>query len=163
MHRQDGHPPKLQTDVNAHAVADRRSALAAAPSGTTDADDRGTLRGLLVFIVEDEVLVALQLEDMLNSLGCHVLDPAQTFDQAARMLDTREFDLAVLDINLAGQVVYPLARRLADRGVPFVFTTAYSTSYVSKVWPEAPTLTKPYSELQLVRAIANALRKARRQ
>jgi CheY-like chemotaxis protein len=162
MHRQEGREAEIDTELEAHAVAARHSDPAAGISGTAGANDRETLRGLLVFIVEDEILVSLQLEDMLTSLGCHVLDPAQTFDEAARMLDTREFDVAVLDINLAGQVVYPIARRLADRGVPFVFTTAYSTSYVSKVWPQAPTLTKPYSETQLVRAIATAVRTARR-
>lgn len=132
----------------------------APPRHAGTAEDRDRLRGLLVFVVEDEPLVALQLEDTLTRLGCHVLDLAHSFDDAAQALDAREFDIAILDINLGGKVVYPIARRLADRRVPFIFTTAYSTTHVREIWPDTPILNKPYAERDLVLAIVAGLRAA---
>lgn len=124
-------------------------------------DDRAPevehLDGVRVLIVEDEFLVAIQLEDTLAGLGCAVLEPAHSMEEAHNALDQHEFDIAVLDINIAGEPVYPIARWLADSGIPFVFTTGYSREHIDEVWRDAPTLRKPYLALELRRAIVEAL------
>lgn len=86
--------------------------------------DRGPLK---VLVVEDESIVALDIENMLEEMGCVVVASVPRLVKALNLAESLDFDLAVLDINLAGEVVYPLAFRLAQRGTPFLFTTGYST------------------------------------
>jgi CheY-like chemotaxis protein len=115
------------------------------------------LQGVRVLVVEDEFLVAIQLEDTLAALGCTVLEPAHSMDEAERALAGYEFDIAVLDINIAGKPIYPIARRLADRGIPIVFTTGYSREHIDEEWRDAPTLRKPYLAMELRRVLEEAL------
>src|SRR5262245_55353412 len=82
---------------------------------------------LKVLVVEDEFLVAMDIESMLEELGCQVVASVPRLRKALDVASSLDFDLAVLDINLAGEVVYPLAFRLNERGTPFMFTTGYST------------------------------------
>ena len=84
------------------------------------------LSGRRVLVVEDETMVAWLLEDMLADLGCAVVGPAARVNQALAMLDAEAIDAAVLDVNLNGQMSYPVADALAARGVPFVFSTGYN-------------------------------------
>lgn len=112
-----------------------------------------------VFVVEDETLVALNLEDMLVDLGCAVLGPAMRLDVAERMIDEGlEADLAVLDVNLAGQPVFAVARMLSERGVPIVFATGYGRSGLPEEWQQHTVLQKPYS----MEDVAEVLRIANR-
>ncbi|HEX6011198.1 MAG TPA: response regulator [Geminicoccaceae bacterium] len=85
------------------------------------------LSGRRVLVVEDELIVAFLLEDMLAGLGCAVVGPAARVDQALALLDAEAIDAALLDVNLNGHKSYPVADALAARGVPFVFSTAYHT------------------------------------
>src|SRR5258708_40320317 len=85
---------------------------------------------LKVLVVEDESIVALHIENMLEEIGCQVVASVPRLVKALSLASSLDIDLAVLDINLAGEVVYPLAFRLADRGIPFVFSTGYSTETV---------------------------------
>lgn len=71
------------------------------------------LEGLPVLIVEDEALAAIQLEDMLADLGCAIIGPANRVDQALDLLGQEAVDAAVLDLNVAGELVYPVADALA--------------------------------------------------
>ncbi|MEZ5874083.1 MAG: hypothetical protein R3D30_04400 [Hyphomicrobiales bacterium] len=64
------------------------------------------LEGLRVLVVEDEAPIALQLEDMLSELGCGVIGPASRVGQALRLIEGQEVDAAVLDLNIAGELVY---------------------------------------------------------
>lgn len=121
------------------------------------APNRARLEGVRVLIVEDEFLVAIQLEDTLAGLGCDVLEPAHSMEEAEQALKQHAFDVAVLDINIAGHAVYPIAERLVDSGIPFVFTTGYSREHIDEEWREIPTLRKPYLALELRRVLEEAL------
>lgn len=121
----------------------------------TDASD---LSGLKVFIVEDESLVAMQLEDMLSDIGCEVAGLAMRVKKAEEMLPTLpDLDLAILDVNVAGEQVYPVAHALADRDVSIVFATGYGRSGVLPEWQDRPILQKPYTTEQVVRIMMDAL------
>lgn len=158
---QTSHPSAPGTSVLAPASAPTagRPPKGIRPRATNDdrAPEAGRLDGVRVLIVEDEFLVAIQLEDTLAGLGCEVLEPAHSMEEAHSALDQHEFDIAVLDINIAGEPVYPIARRLIDSGIPFVFTTGYSREHIEEAWRDAPTLRKPYLALELQRAIEEAL------
>ena len=104
------------------------------------------LAGLSVFVAEDEALVAMNLEDMLHDLGCSVLGPAMRLDQAERMLEEGfACDAAILDVNLGGEMVFPVAEKLRARGVPIVFTTGYGREGLPEEWHSAHLLQKPYA------------------
>jgi CheY-like chemotaxis protein len=87
----------------------------------------GGLAGRRVLLVEDELLVAMEMEEALRGLGCEVLGPAATVEEALRLaqVDAGRIDAAVLDVNLAGRPSFPVADLLAGRGVPVVFATGY--------------------------------------
>ena len=114
----------------------------------TEADP---LSGLRILVVEDEALVAMALEDMLDDLGCVVVDVAGTVSRGVAIAGDAglPLDAAILDVNLGGEKVYPVAERLTARGVPFVFCTGYGLSGISVDFAHVPTLAKPYSERQL--------------
>ena len=89
-----------------------------------NSSEAAELADLKVFVVEDEALVALNLEDMLADLGCRDIVSAMRLDQAlAQIDDGLDADVAILDVNLAGKPVFPVAERLAERGTPIVFAT----------------------------------------
>jgi len=96
--------------------------------------------GRRVLVVEDEVLVAWLLEDMLADLGCAVVGPAVSVKQALAMIDAEAIDVAVLDVNLNGQLSYPIADALAARGVPFVFSTGYDKDRMLDGYKTFPVL-----------------------
>jgi CheY-like chemotaxis protein len=81
------------------------------------------LRGLRVLVVEDEFLVALELETMLHGLGAEVIGPLGGLDQAVACARQEALDLALLDVNVGGRLVTPVAEALAARAIPFVFCT----------------------------------------
>jgi len=109
---------------------------------------------LRVLILEDEVLVALMLEDMLTHLGYQVCGPAYTLSDARDLLQRKAFDAALLDANLAGESSLAFAGQLTDRGIPFAFMTGYSQEATGH-FPDVPILRKPYTQDQ----IAATLRK----
>ena len=113
-------------------------------------------RPLKVLVVEDESLVALDIETMLEEMGCKVVASVPRLVRALDLASRLDFDLAVLDINLAGEVVYPLAFRLAARGIPFLFSTGYSTSTLPPELRDRPILKKPVMLASLKRAVAMA-------
>jgi CheY-like chemotaxis protein len=83
------------------------------------------LNGLRILLVEDEAMVAMLVEGMLTALGCQVVEWVANIPAALNAIDTIEFDGALLDMNLSGAVVFPVAEVLAARGLPFVFVTGY--------------------------------------
>ncbi len=110
-----------------------------------------------MFVVEDESLVAMQLEDMLDELGCRVVGPAMRVRRAFEMLDRGDaIDVAILDVNIAGEKVYPVAERLEAAGVPFLFATGYGRPGLEGRWPERPVVQKPYTPDQIAAAILAA-------
>jgi CheY-like chemotaxis protein len=121
------------------------------------------LSGLRLLVVEDEALVAMQLEDMLGELGCVVVDVAGTVSRGVALAADAEvrLDGAILDVNLGGEKVYPVAERLAERGVPFVFCTGYGLSGISGEFAHVPTLAKPYDAKELRDLLVSGLAAAR--
>ena len=113
-------------------------------------------RPLKVLVVEDESLVALDIENMLEEMGCKVVASVPRLVRALDVASRLDFDLAVLDINLAGEVVYPLAFRLAERGIPFLFSTGYSTADLPDQLRDRPILRNPVVAANLKRAVAMA-------
>jgi CheY-like chemotaxis protein len=111
------------------------------------------LTGLRVLIVEDETLVAMMVEDYLNDLGCCVTGAAARLDDALCKAQTLPIDLAVLDVNLGGQLSYPVAEVLRSRGVPFVFATGYSTAALPESLRGVPVVTKPFLRQHLAKAL----------
>ncbi|MBB3998113.1 response regulator [Aureimonas pseudogalii] len=114
--------------------------------------------GLRIFAVEDESLVAMQLEDILADLGCEIVGLAMRVPRALAMLDgSPKIDAAVLDMNIAGEKVYPVAERLRDGGVPIIFATGYGVSGIAEEWRSWPILQKPYTGDQVESALMRAL------
>ncbi|HTK36390.1 MAG TPA: response regulator [Caulobacteraceae bacterium] len=120
------------------------------------------LNGLRLLLVEDEALVAMEAEDMLNDLGCVVVDVAGTLERGLAVAGdpTVELDGAVLDINLGGEKVYPVADALLARGVPFIFASGYGAGSVALRYAHAPVLAKPYQPKALEERLAAALASA---
>ncbi|KAB0680952.1 response regulator [Aureimonas leprariae] len=116
------------------------------------------LTGLKVFAVEDESLVAMQLEDMLYDFGCEVVGVAMRFNRALEMAAALpQIDFAVLDVNIGGDKVYPVAERLRARGVPIVFATGYGRTGVDAEWHGCQIVQKPYTAKELGRHIVAAV------
>ena len=115
------------------------------------------LNGRRVLVVEDESLVAMLLETILEDMGCTPVGPASNIDDGAAMArDTTELDAALLDVNVAGRQVFPVAEALRARGVPFVFSTGYGEGGLPDEWRGNPTIQKPFTEA----AVRDALMKA---
>lgn len=95
-----------------------------------------------ILLVEDEELVALELSTELSRLGWGIVGPASTLHEAQSLLSAR-FDVAVLDVNLRGRSVYPLAEALEERQVPFLFCTGYEMVDPEGRFPDVPIIRKP--------------------
>ena len=104
------------------------------------------LTGLRLLLVEDEAMVAMMIEDMLSDLGCVVVGVAGTVSKGLDFADRQDLllDGALLDVNLGGETVYPVAEALAARGVPFIFSTGYSVAGIQTRYSDVPILAKPY-------------------
>jgi CheY-like chemotaxis protein len=115
------------------------------------------LLGLKALVVEDEGSVALLIEGMLESFGCEIAASLARVDQACEFASKELFDFAVLDVNLHGQTVSPVAHILRERQIPFVFSTGYGRSGVPEGFEASPVLSKPFGMADLKRAIASAV------
>ena len=109
-----------------------------------------------ILVVEDEAMVAMMLEDMLSDLGCDVVGPAASLAAGLDLARTASIDAAVLDVNLAGQKVFPIADALTERGVPFVFATGYGRAGLRDQDEGRPVVQKPYSTQDLARTLRAA-------
>ena len=116
------------------------------------------LLGSRVLVVEDEVMVAWILEDMLAELGCQVVGPAARVEQALAMVDAETIDFAVLDVNLNGQKSFPVADALVSRGVPFVFSTGYDHHGFPDAYKAFAMMQKPYSHANLTAALESLIK-----
>lgn len=103
-----------------------------------------SLAGLRILIVEDDALLALNLQDFVENLGCSVVGPTGRLSEAFAIIDAEHIDGAMLDINLHGEMVYPLADRLAERDIPMLFCSGYAfTSAVPRRFAHYPQVSKP--------------------
>ena len=111
-----------------------------------------SLQGTRVLVVEDEAMLALSLEDMLRDLGCVVAGTAAKLDDAMEMARTSDFDVALLDVNLGGKRVDPVAEAIRERGMPIVYVTGYGRTAALGL-----VLEKPYNSADLERTLNRAL------
>jgi DNA-binding response OmpR family regulator len=110
-----------------------------------------------ILIVEDEPLISMMLEDFLVSLGHNVAGVCETLDEALEAVDSRTFDLAILDVNLKGDNVWPVATRLRERGIPFVLASGGHVDPPPRDFAAAPMIDKPYTIDRISPAISEAL------
>lgn len=117
------------------------------------------LNGLRMLVVEDEAMIALLVEDMLSELGCTVVDIAGTVEQGLKLAGPgkAEIDAAILDVNIGGEKVFPVAEALAEQGVPFVFATGYGSAGLDPRFQDRPVLAKPFHRDALAKSLASAL------
>lgn len=115
------------------------------------------LTGLRVLVVEDEALITMLFEDFLEDLGCQVIGTASRLDDAVEKARTLPMQVAVLDVNLAGQLSYPVAEVLRARDVPFVFATGYGAAALPEALQGVPVLTKPFQQRQLEQTLCAAV------
>jgi CheY-like chemotaxis protein len=119
------------------------------------------LRGRRVLVVEDETMIAMLVEDMLGDLGCVVVGPAHRLEEALEVVRLEDrIDVALLDVNLAGEPVFTLADALRAKGVPAIFATGYGEVGLRDVDRGAPVLHKPFRIGDLAEALGEALRTA---
>jgi PAS domain S-box-containing protein len=147
--------------AGAAALAPRPETVPEAPTArpaeaAPAAGRASSLKGARVLIVEDAVLLALELETGLSEAGAEVIGPAYELEEAMALLD-RPIDAAVLDANLNGQSVTPVAEALARRKVPFVFATGYGEAGGAPGGFDAPVIRKPYDVTQVAAAVADLL------
>ena len=121
--------------------------------GESDQQSAAPESKITALLVEDEPLIAMMMADMLTDFDFDVLGPFATVDKAMSAVDQASLHVALLDVNLAGEMVYPVASRLRELGVPFIFMTGYAPEGVSKEFNDAPILKKPVDQGQLYRAI----------
>jgi DNA-binding response OmpR family regulator len=124
----------------------------------TDVPPAGRLDGLCILVVEDEFLVSLALEDDLRTLGASLVGPFNDLISGLSAVQTERFDLAVLDVNLGGTMVYPLAEDLLQRGVPFLFLSGYSAADMPPRFAKVPRIAKPADPGRLVATIRALLK-----
>lgn len=118
------------------------------------------LGGLRVLVVEDEMLVSMLVEDMLTDFGCSIVGPAPDLDQALQLAESSDIDAAILDVNVGGRQIFPVADILRGRGVPYVFASGYGEAGLVDPHKGSPVLQKPFRQGDLERILVS-LAKAR--
>ncbi len=115
-----------------------------------------------VLVVEDEMLLAMLMEDTMADFGCDVVGPVARVADGLRLANTERLDGAILDINVAGRDVFPVARELAKRSIPFVFVSGYGAANLPQEWRDRPMLQKPFNPRDLAQSMAKAFAKRRK-
>ncbi len=110
-----------------------------------------------LLVVEDEYLIRMLLEDMLAELGYDVAAAVGSMAEASELAAHGDFNAAILDVNLDGEEIYPVAEILAKRGLPFVFVTGYGEHNLPAPYRDRPALQKPFQAKQLKAALDQIL------
>jgi DNA-binding response OmpR family regulator len=114
---------------------------------------------LRVLVVEDEMIVALEIEDVLREAGYEIVGPVGTLPEAVNMARTQSLDAAILDINLDGDWTLPVAVELQRRSIPFLLATGYADSALPPQLRDLPRLVKPFQDRELEQLMENVLRR----
>ena len=115
------------------------------------------LEGVKVLVVEDEYLVAILIEEILESAGCIVMGPIPRVPEALDAINHDDCDAAVLDVNLAGERIDPVADVLCERNVPFMFVTGYGANALPREYAERPHICKPFRMAELLGALSSVV------
>ena len=118
--------------------------------------EAASLQGHRVLVVEDEELIGMMLADLLEELGAAVAGPVGSVAEAVRLVEQEALTGALLDLSLRGETAYPVADRLLERAVPYVFITGYGQGHVAPRHAHVPVLTKPFGPDQLAGVLARA-------
>jgi CheY-like chemotaxis protein len=111
-----------------------------------------------VLLVEDEVMIRMMVADMLEELGYTIAGEAGDIDEGVRLVQSTDFDIAILDVNVNGKVITPVAEAVQLRGRPFVFATGYGAQGLPEKFRDRPTLQKPFQIETLARTIESVLK-----
>jgi CheY-like chemotaxis protein len=112
-------------------------------------------------VVEDEILVAMYVEDLLTDLGFEVVAVATELEEALPLARDKALDLAVLDVNLNGKLSFPVAEVLRERRIPFLFASGYGSKGLIEAYKDAVRIQKPFRSRDLALAIARATEPSR--
>jgi CheY-like chemotaxis protein len=110
-----------------------------------------------VLVVEDEMMIAMLIEDMLDEFGCKVVGPATSVPRALELIGKEQVEVAVLDLNLDGKDTYTIAEALRQKHVPFIFATGYGSTNLREEYGDRPVLQKPFQAKALETALTEAL------
>jgi CheY-like chemotaxis protein len=113
-----------------------------------------------VFLVEDEVMIRMMVADMLAELGYSVAAEAGDISEAIKLANSAEFDIAILDVNVNGKVISPVAELIEARNRPFIFATGYGSAGLPEQYRDRPALQKPFQIETLGRMLDSALKSA---
>jgi DNA-binding response OmpR family regulator len=114
-----------------------------------------------VFVVEDEPLITMVIEDAMQAVGCEMVGPFAAMGEAMESASRERFDCAILDVNIRDGLSYPLAISLVERGFPILLATGYRSTSFPEELAQEPFLAKPYSSAQLeqeLRELCNRVR-----
>jgi DNA-binding response OmpR family regulator len=118
------------------------------------------LDGLRILVIEDEYLVASLIQDFLEMAGCVVLGPIARLTEAVDAAQSDSCDAAVLDVNLGGSLVFPVAEILSQRQIPFAFITGYATGALPAEHHTRPTIRKPFRKDELLALVSDMVHPA---
>jgi DNA-binding NtrC family response regulator len=119
--------------------------------------EAGVLAGRRVLVAEDELMVSMLIEDILTENGCVIVGPFTNVREAQAAADSRDIDVAVLDVNLRGDKIYPVAETLSGRGIPFFLLSGYGRDAVPPDRPAWKACSKPFKADDLIRMLLAAL------
>jgi two-component sensor histidine kinase/DNA-binding response OmpR family regulator len=150
-------PEGLRCTIVVSVVARPEEQASPPPRAANGIDHPSPGRRLQVLVVEDEALVGMLTGELVSELGHTVLGPCRNLDEAINVARGNHLDGAILDVNLDGELVFPLARLLAERGVPMIFLTGYDRCAVEQGFERFPVLQKPVPAGELSKALASIL------
>jgi len=111
------------------------------------------LNGRRILVVEDEMLIAVTIEDALTELGCEIVGPVASLDAALVLAGREILDGAILDVTIRGGMVFPVAEKLLARDIPFVLASGYGDWALPEAMRDKPRLTKPFTLADLEKQI----------
>jgi DNA-binding response OmpR family regulator len=124
----------------------------------------GDVTGCRVLVVEDETLIAIEIESALEALECKVVGPTGKLDTALQLAIEEAFDVAILDVTVRGGKIYPVAERLLARGIPFALASGSGDGALPEALRNQPRLMKPFTSAELegqIRALCGRTAAAR--
>jgi two-component SAPR family response regulator len=119
------------------------------------------IAGCRILVVEDEMLIALVIEDVLQSIGGVIVGPVATLEKALKLAGEETLDAAILDVTIRGGKVYPVAELLLSRGIPFLFASGYGDWALPPALRDKPRLMKPFTAAALEEQIGLLCNEAR--